>query len=322
MVRAHEPKPDHGARWPNEPANRQVLRACTPADRDCCRGADAGRGDRGSRGSWWGSPACGRSATRSTADQLRCARRSWSAPGWCGESESSRSSCRRRSGSRSCGWSPPSHAAPRCVSWVGGASPTPGAAFVACALDLRLVDRRRRVRAALRAGIGVRRRAALPAAPAGRVPAAGGRRRRCCGWPRCSPRHCCWRAEQWVIGGVAAVVAVALTWLLLPRFNALSRRWLVLVPAGVVVHDQVVLAETLMVSRSDVVGIELALAGTEAADFTGPAAGHAVEVSVRRWSRRCWRRPRPRHAARHCTCGRSSSPRAAPGAVLPPLGRR
>ena len=47
---------------------------------------------------------------------------------------------------------------------------------------------------------------------------------------------------QWVVGVVAAVVAVALTWLLLPRFNALSRRWFVVVPAGVVVHDQVVLA--------------------------------------------------------------------------------
>jgi hypothetical protein len=88
-------------------------------------------------------------------------------------------------------------------------------------------------------------------------------------------------ARQWVVGGVAAVVAASLTWLLLPRFNALSSRWLVLVPAGVVVHDQVVLAETLMVSRSDLVGIELALAGTEAADFTGPATGHAVEVSMR-----------------------------------------
>jgi hypothetical protein len=88
-------------------------------------------------------------------------------------------------------------------------------------------------------------------------------------------------AGRWVIGGVVAIVAALLTWLLLPRFNTLSRRWLVLVPAGVVVHDQVVLAETLMIARTDVVGIDLALAGTEAADFTGPATGHAVEIGMR-----------------------------------------
>ncbi len=88
-------------------------------------------------------------------------------------------------------------------------------------------------------------------------------------------------SKQWVIGGLCAVIAGLLSWLLLPRFNVLARRWLVLVPAGLVVHDQVVLAETLMVPRPDLIGIDLALAETEAADFTGPAAGHAVEIALR-----------------------------------------
>ncbi len=86
---------------------------------------------------------------------------------------------------------------------------------------------------------------------------------------------------HWIIGAAATIAAAMLTWLLLPRFNVLSRRWLVLVPAGIVVHDRVVLAETLMVLKSEVAGIDLALAGTEAADFTGPAAGHAVEIDLR-----------------------------------------
>src|SRR6185295_5972803 len=84
-------------------------------------------------------------------------------------------------------------------------------------------------------------------------------------------------AGQWALGVIAAIVAAALTWLLLPRFNALSRRWFVVVPAGVVVHDQVVLSETVMVTRANLAGVELALEGTGAADFTGPAGGHAVE---------------------------------------------
>ncbi len=87
--------------------------------------------------------------------------------------------------------------------------------------------------------------------------------------------------SMWLAGGVTAIAGASLTWLLAPRFHVLSRRWLVLVPAGVVVHDQVVLGETLMVARANVAEVDLALADTEAADLTGPASGHAVEVSVK-----------------------------------------
>jgi len=87
--------------------------------------------------------------------------------------------------------------------------------------------------------------------------------------------------ERWAAGGAAGAVAIALTWLLPRRFHRLSRRWLVLVPAGVVVHDHLVLGETLMVQRSNVTAVHLALADTQAADLTGPAAGHALEVTVR-----------------------------------------
>ncbi len=52
-----------------------------------------------------------------------------------------------------------------------------------------------------------------------------------------------------VLGVVAVVVAVAATWLFPRRWHQLSRRWLVVVPAGVVVHDPVVLADTLMLPR-------------------------------------------------------------------------
>jgi hypothetical protein len=87
--------------------------------------------------------------------------------------------------------------------------------------------------------------------------------------------------RQWLIGGVLAVLAVALGWLLGQRFHAFSRRWLVVVPAGLVVHDPVVLAETLMVQRTNVAVAHLAPVDTEAADLTGPAAGHALEIVLR-----------------------------------------
>jgi hypothetical protein len=55
----------------------------------------------------------------------------------------------------------------------------------------------------------------------------------------------------------------------------------VLVPTGVVVHDQLVLGETLMIRRNELAALRLAPAGTEALDLTGPAAGHAVEIVTR-----------------------------------------
>lgn len=66
-----------------------------------------------------------------------------------------------------------------------------------------------------------------------------------------------------------------------PRWLRLAQRWLVVVPAALVVHDPLVLAETLMVRRADVAGVQLAPAGSEAADLTGPAAGHALEIATR-----------------------------------------
>ncbi len=88
------------------------------------------------------------------------------------------------------------------------------------------------------------------------------------------------RHREWAAGGLVAALAVTLTWLLARRFHRFARRWLVVVPAGVVVHDHVVLGETLMVQRHNLAEAQLALVGTEAADLTGPAAGNAVEITV------------------------------------------
>lgn len=88
-------------------------------------------------------------------------------------------------------------------------------------------------------------------------------------------------AGRWVDGGAVAVVAAAATWWVLRGAARLCRRWLVLVPVGVVVHDPVVLAETLMVQRTNLSVVRLALADTQAADLTGPCGGHATEVCVR-----------------------------------------
>ena len=85
-------------------------------------------------------------------------------------------------------------------------------------------------------------------------------------------------AGQWFLGAPVTLAAVALAWVLGPRLHRMSRRWFVLVPAGIVIHDQLVLAETAMVTRTEVASAGLALLGTEAADLTGAALGPAVEL--------------------------------------------
>lgn len=84
--------------------------------------------------------------------------------------------------------------------------------------------------------------------------------------------------DQRATGLIAGAVAIGLGVLSLPRWHRLSRRWLVRVPAGVVVHDPLVLTETLMMRHREIAAIGLAPEGTAAADLTGPAGGTAIEI--------------------------------------------
>jgi hypothetical protein len=87
-------------------------------------------------------------------------------------------------------------------------------------------------------------------------------------------------AESWLVGALLTLLAVAGVVLLGPRWHRLSLRWFVLVPAGVVVHDPVVLADTFPLRTAQVASIRLAPADTQAADLTGPASGYAVEIAT------------------------------------------
>jgi hypothetical protein len=87
-------------------------------------------------------------------------------------------------------------------------------------------------------------------------------------------------ARNWWLGIPMSAAAIGLVWFLAPRFHRLSRRWVVLVPAGFVVHDHVVLAETVMIPSANIASVALAAADSEAADLTGPAIGSAVNVTL------------------------------------------
>lgn len=89
-------------------------------------------------------------------------------------------------------------------------------------------------------------------------------------------------AEQWVLGGIALVVGVPIVVAVALRLHLLSRRWLVFVPAGVVVHDPVAMAEPVLLQRHLLRRIGPAdadAAGRDGAlDLTGGALGLALEL--------------------------------------------
>lgn len=88
-------------------------------------------------------------------------------------------------------------------------------------------------------------------------------------------------AENWVLTAVTAPLAGVLVWLAATRLHRFSRRWLVIVPAGVVVHDHVLLAETFMVKSHTVTGVKAAAAPGEALDLTGVTRGSLLVVTLR-----------------------------------------
>lgn len=87
-------------------------------------------------------------------------------------------------------------------------------------------------------------------------------------------------AHQWIAGAVAIAAGWPVAVFLARRLHRLSRRWVVVVPAGIVVHDDMALAETLLLRRPQVRLVTLAPAGTEATDLTVGAVGMAVEIDL------------------------------------------
>ncbi len=87
--------------------------------------------------------------------------------------------------------------------------------------------------------------------------------------------------EKWIAGVVLAAIGAAIAFFVAPRFHLLSRRWLVVVPAGLVVHDPMVLVENALFRVTELRSVHLALADTEAADITGGTAGVTIEIVLR-----------------------------------------
>lgn len=87
--------------------------------------------------------------------------------------------------------------------------------------------------------------------------------------------------EVWWLAACTGAAAGVLVWVAATRLHRFARRWLVIVPAGVVVHDHLLLAETFMVKANAVTSVRLANAPGEALDLSGVTRGALLVVSMR-----------------------------------------
>ncbi|HEY2430327.1 MAG TPA: hypothetical protein VGI06_15410, partial [Acidimicrobiales bacterium] len=127
--------------------------------------------------------------------------------------------------------------------------------------------------------------------------------------------------EQWVAGALATALAAAGVRYLGRPLHQLSRRWVVFVPAGLVLHDPMSLRDPVLFRRQVVESVGPAPVGTDALDLTQGALGLALELRLRE------KVPMTRITSRNRSGEEGASARllftpSRPGAVLAEATRR
>ena len=84
--------------------------------------------------------------------------------------------------------------------------------------------------------------------------------------------------SRWIPGTAACIIGLPIAVLAVRATNQLTRRWVVLVPAGLVLHDHLALAEPTLLARSSISSIGPARQDTDALDLSQAAHGMALEV--------------------------------------------
>lgn len=85
-------------------------------------------------------------------------------------------------------------------------------------------------------------------------------------------------ARQWVLGTIALAAGAAVVWWGVRVLHTLAQRWVVFVPAGLVLHDPLALVDPVLVTRGAVRRLGPAPADTAALDLTRGAFGLALEL--------------------------------------------
>ena len=90
-------------------------------------------------------------------------------------------------------------------------------------------------------------------------------------------------AEQWVAGAVVLVTGGLVSAAAVRALHGLSRRWVVFVPAGLVLHDPHTMVDPVLFPRRSIerLGPAPAEAAQRALDLTGRSLGLALELALR-----------------------------------------
>ena len=113
--------------------------------------------------------------------------------------------------------------------------------------------------------------------------------------PYFAPAFVAWSVLTFTLVGGSVFTAARHYWLGVPlivlgavlarfvprRLHRLSRRWLVIVPAGIVVHDHLVLAETMMTPKANVLSTTIVEAPSDSADLTGGILGARISIEMK-----------------------------------------
>jgi hypothetical protein len=98
-------------------------------------------------------------------------------------------------------------------------------------------------------------------------------------------------AERWVVGAIVCVVGGLVVLLAGRALHQLSRRFLVFVPGGLVVHDPMTVVEPVLFPRGELVSVGPAPADTEALDLTMGAGGLIIQLALQTPTTLVRRRP-------------------------------
>lgn len=88
-------------------------------------------------------------------------------------------------------------------------------------------------------------------------------------------------ARRWVIGGALVALGAPVAVVAARSLHGLSRRWIVFVPAGVVLHDAQSLADPVLFERKVIESLRPAAADTDSLDLTQKSPGLALELILR-----------------------------------------
>jgi len=87
-------------------------------------------------------------------------------------------------------------------------------------------------------------------------------------------------SQKYIFGFIVFTIGSGLSYFSYRSLSALSQRWLVFVPAGIVLHDNMVLADPFLIRKSMIKGIGPALVSTDGLDLTMSSIGMSLVVEL------------------------------------------